>query len=430
MSTSTKLDVVFKGVDRTAKTLSGLEARIGASAKRMAGLFAGVFGARMLFEFGKESTALFQKQLGAEKKLLGVLNATEGAAGRSFNELTNMAGQLQKLTNFSDEDIINGQAILATFKNIRGEAFDRTTRVMLDMAAVMETDTKSAAILLGKALNDPVLGASALSRSGIQLTMTQKAMIKEMIAVNDIVGAQNVLFKELESEFGGVAESMADPLKQLANTWGDLREDIGNTVFGLIVFTGSAFAAGEGVEKLSAKLEGLSTKIFVWAQLSKFAIRTILVGIDILADAFGRLSVALETMDFETAFEGFEGPMERIAGFWDDAENAVDAFENQRIAAEALRTSFSGVGDEIKGADAAMQGFKNTLSPLTLAGTFKAIQRQFEKVQPTTGGRAPDAFKSGAAAGGAAEISNLLKSIVTNTQITASSLDSLEFQEI
>jgi hypothetical protein len=45
----------------------------------------------------------------------------------------------------------------------------------------MGKDMKSSAILVGKALNDPVKGATALSRAGVQLTEDQKDLIKSMV---------------------------------------------------------------------------------------------------------------------------------------------------------------------------------------------------------------------------------------------------------
>mgnify|MGYP000945923288 CR=1 FL=1 len=131
------------------------------------------------------------------------------------------------MTNFGDEAIINSQALLATFKQVKGDNFNRATEAILDMAAVMGGDLKGATIQLGKALNDPIKGVSALSDVGVSFTDQQRDMIKTMMEAGDVAGAQGVILDELAGEFGGAAKAMADPMTQLTNTLGDIGETIG-----------------------------------------------------------------------------------------------------------------------------------------------------------------------------------------------------------
>jgi hypothetical protein len=98
----------------------------------------------------------------------------------------------------------------------------------MDLATAMGTDLKSAALQVGKALNDPVLGMTALSRSGIQFTDAQKDIVKGMVATNDIAGAQAIILAELDKQFGGSAAAARDTLggafSALGNAFGDLFE--------------------------------------------------------------------------------------------------------------------------------------------------------------------------------------------------------------
>ena len=80
---------------------------------------------------------------------------------------------------------------------------------------------------LGKALNDPVKGITALSRVGVSFTQQQKDQIKTLQASGDILGAQRVILDELKSEFGGAAQAMANPLTQFWNLAGDIGESLG-----------------------------------------------------------------------------------------------------------------------------------------------------------------------------------------------------------
>lgn len=167
----------------------------------------------------------------AAAQLNAVLESTGGAAGMTFDELNDMAGALQDVTRFEDETIMAGQSMLLTFKNIGGDVFPRATEALLDMSQAMGQDPKTAAIQLGKALNDPILGITALTRVGIQFTDAQKDAIKAMVEAGDVAGAQGIILAELESQFGGSAvaagQTFAGQLDRLRNKFGDVRETIG-----------------------------------------------------------------------------------------------------------------------------------------------------------------------------------------------------------
>ena len=66
-------------------------------------------------------------------------------------------------------------------------------------------DLEGATISLGKALNEPIQGITALRRQGVQLSEQQEQQIRDFMAVNDVVAAQRVLLAELETQFGGAA---------------------------------------------------------------------------------------------------------------------------------------------------------------------------------------------------------------------------------
>lgn len=73
-------------------------------------------------------------------------------------------------------------------------------------------------LTIGKALNDPVKGLTALGRAGIQFTAQQKEQIKQMVAVGDAAGAQSIMLAELEKQFGGAAKAAGD-----ADAWKPLK---------------------------------------------------------------------------------------------------------------------------------------------------------------------------------------------------------------
>ena len=114
----------------------------------------------------------------------------------------------------------------------------RTQKVALDLATVLDQDLKSASIQLGKALNDPVANLSALSRSGIQFSTSQKEVIKSLAETGRLAEAQGVILEELERQYGGQAEAAAKVgtglLEQLNNVVGDVQELLGERLFNSI----------------------------------------------------------------------------------------------------------------------------------------------------------------------------------------------------
>ena len=173
-------------------------------------------------------------QLQAEQKLQAVITATGGAAGLTAEQIKAYASELQRMTNFGDEATINAAAMLATFKNLKGEAFLEALAAAQDMSAVLGTDLKGSVIQLGKALNDPIAGLSALSRSGVSFTEQQKEQIRTLQESGNIMGAQRIILNELSSEFGGAAAAMSDPITQLSNDMGDFGEVVGGIAANVI----------------------------------------------------------------------------------------------------------------------------------------------------------------------------------------------------
>lgn len=200
-------------------------------------------------DFLKESSDLFAFQEKQERKLEAVLKATGFTAGFTASKLKEMASALQSQTAFGDEAIISAQSLLLTFKNIQGEIFQRTLPAMLDLSTILETDLKSSALQLGKALNDPILGVSALSRVGIQFTDQQKEMIKTLVESNRLFEAQDIILKEVESQVGGTAKAMKGTLdfalRDISNNSGDLKEVIASTFAPVLI---------QNIEQISSKI--------------------------------------------------------------------------------------------------------------------------------------------------------------------------------
>ena len=200
-------------VDKTSRAFQGL-----------GGLIAGL-GIGTFFKAVVDNTIRQEK---AVKQLETVLTSTGGAAGRTSEQMQAYAASLQAATTFGDEAIIEAQAMLATFTDIQGVNFDKTTDMILDLSTAMGQDLKTSTIQLGKALNDPIANLGALSRTGIQFSEAQKDLIKSLAETGQKAEAQTVILQELERQFGGSAAAAKDTLggalTSLGNTWNDLLE--------------------------------------------------------------------------------------------------------------------------------------------------------------------------------------------------------------
>ena len=142
------------------------------------------------------------------------LKSTGGAAGVTQKHIESMAGALQKQTGLQDDAIQSSQNLLLTFTKISNagpdKIFDRATRATLDLSVALGKDMGSSAMMVGKALNDPVKGVTALGRAGVQFTAGQKETIKSMVETGNVAGAQKLILRELETQVGGSARAFGE----------------------------------------------------------------------------------------------------------------------------------------------------------------------------------------------------------------------------
>jgi hypothetical protein len=212
-SSADKATSGFKGM---ATAAAGLATTIGAAA-----LVRGIKGVMNAFSEFQRDTNLLENGL----KNLG------GTAPQQFDILMKSADKLGKLTLFNESDFTQGFGLLTSFTNISVKQFDRLGAAAADLAQTSGTDVKSAFMQLGKALNDPVKGLTALNRAGVQFTDEQKAMIESMVDVGNVAGAQEMILKELERQYGGnaaaAAQGYAGALDSLGESFYDLQKALG-----------------------------------------------------------------------------------------------------------------------------------------------------------------------------------------------------------
>lgn len=155
----------------------------------------------------------------------------------SGDELSKFADQLELKSLFDADEILKkSTANLLTFGNVAGENFKLAQQAAVDLATRMEGDLQGATLMIGKALNDPIKGLTALSRAGIQFTDQQKEQIKAMQEAGNVAGAQAIMLAELNKQFGGAAEAAAktDPMREVMVKLGQAGDVIGEKLLPII----------------------------------------------------------------------------------------------------------------------------------------------------------------------------------------------------
>lgn len=186
--------------------------------------------------------------LGAKLALAGEKTATANARILQINKSMGLFGAAteqvsERLTNLASKTALNigldqniikeTQAKLLTFKNLAqtadvvGGAFDRATMAAVDLAAAGFGEATSNATQLGKALQDPVKGLTALGRAGVTFTAQEKEKIKTLVNSGKMLEAQNTLLAAVESQVKGTALATANTSDKLREAFNQLLADIG-----------------------------------------------------------------------------------------------------------------------------------------------------------------------------------------------------------
>ncbi len=259
-----------------------------------------------------------------------VLKSTKDVSGETTASLNDMADALSQTTDFSHDTVQGGENLLLTFTNIGKGVFPQATQSILDVSQAMGQDLKSSAIQVGKALGDPTHGMTALQRIGVTFSAQEKATVKEMMAHNNIIGAQKVILKELGTEFGGSAQAAGKTfggmMKELGNTMEDVKIKIGTAVMPLLIRLGQWFMAN-GMPLITNFSTILTTKLipgfvnlitigsnvvnfFKQNELAMDGLKAVLAGVSIV------IAVALVSAFIAWATAAWAAAVATIAATW------------------------------------------------------------------------------------------------------------------
>jgi len=225
-----------------------------------AGAAAIAFGVSSVKSYGESQAALAQ--------LNSVLKSTKGVAGVTAKSAINLANSLQKVTKFSDEEVLSAENLLLTFKGIGKDIFPRATKAVLDLSTTLGKDLGSSSIQLGKALQDPIRGITALRKSGIDFTAKQQETIKALVETGQVAKAQKLILEELESQVQGSAEAYGKTfpgqLAILKNSFDEVKESIGLAIVNGITPLMTKLSEFVASDQFQAWL----TKLTTWLQVN------------------------------------------------------------------------------------------------------------------------------------------------------------------
>jgi hypothetical protein len=197
---------------------------------------------------------------------------------RTTDRIKDFAEEQELLIGVEAEVLKATQAKLLTFKevalsaDVMGGAFDRATILAADLAAAGFGEATANATQLGKALNDPVKGISALTRVGLTFTEAQKDLIESLMATGDVAEAQEIILAELERQVGGTAAATVTDSEKMRLALDRVGDEIGAALLPLLNEFTTWLTSPQGQETLDLVIEGVSDILIDLTNLARWVV--------------------------------------------------------------------------------------------------------------------------------------------------------------
>jgi hypothetical protein len=295
------------------------------------------------------------------------VKATGGAAGFTAEQLARMAGDLQKVSTFGDEAIMDMQRLLLSFKSIRGDTFIQAQKAIIDLGAQMGS-LEQAATVLGKALADPERASRMLKSAGVDLTDAQKQGIETAIELNDVMRAQSIILQAVQDRSKGTALAM--------------RNTLGGALTALREAFGDLFEAPENTGGITAAINGLTDNLKTATRIALVlgaTIATALFG-GAVAGAFASITAALKALNVAigistVAAQGLKMVMTTMGGQW------VVGITAAVLALGSAWVYFAGKADEAK---ESADDLKKSLDELSYKGIEQKFAEKIKEIENAT----------------------------------------------
>jgi len=176
---------------------------------------------------------------------MGLFGENTGAV---TERLSAYAEAISFATGVDDELVRSAEAILLTFKELAktadttGGAFDRATIAAVDLAAAGFGEVDSNAKQLGKALQDPIKGLTALRKAGVTFTKAEERKIKALVEDNKLLQAQDLILKAIETQVGGTAAATASATDKMGARFENVLETLSTALLPAVDDIAQAFS--------------------------------------------------------------------------------------------------------------------------------------------------------------------------------------------
>lgn len=275
MSAQSEILVNIRAVDKATREMKAVKAEVGLLGDSIKGLgVSSVLGYTSagvaLGAFVKGGLREFSQMEKANAQLNATLASTGGVAGVTAEHADRLSSSLMKMSSVDDEVVKSAEAVMLTFTNVRNTGLDHTfddaMTAALDLSQVFGQDLQSSVVQVGKALQDPIAGVTALRRVGVQLSDAQEEQIRQFMAVNDVASAQKVILGELQREVGGSAKAFGETMpgkialaeQEFSNLEGQI---VGHVVPAMVSVVGIAGDTAVAIGKASDAVEDSVGKI-------------------------------------------------------------------------------------------------------------------------------------------------------------------------
>ncbi len=229
------------------KAMRQIEARVNRMATSVMGSFGGLavgLSAGAVFATFIRNTIDAQKE---QAQLEAVLRSTGEAAGFNSMQLNKMADMLAKTTTHSAGEITNAQTRLLSYSSIVGEQFPRALQMAIDQSVRLGENIEQSAETIGKALEKPSEGVTALTKQGFKFEESQKRVMKRLEETGRLAESQKIVLDVMAESYDGAAQAARD-------TFGGALVGLKNQLND--VLTGDT--GGEGIKGLTAAVNNLT----------------------------------------------------------------------------------------------------------------------------------------------------------------------------
>ena len=270
MATQTELQLIISAQNKATAELNKLSSDLknvqgnatssGLSLGKMIGWLGGVSAAYAIVKNGIiGSVEAWEKQEQANAQTNAVLISTKGIAGMTAKSVNDLAERISYMSTMDDVAIQSAENMLLTFTHIGKDIFPQATQAVVDMSIALGQDLKNTSIQVGKALQDPILGVTALRRVGVAFNQTQRDTLKQLVETGHGMEAQKIILNELATEFGGSAtaklNTFGGKMEWAKNRIEDLQKGLGaGLVNSLTVSISSTSNFFNEIQKLSSEL--------------------------------------------------------------------------------------------------------------------------------------------------------------------------------